>query len=180
MPHHRRSLLVPFLLLAATSCGEESSPTTDKDSARTGWRSTEVALAQAGVDIGWSGSGTVTPEGVEGHVTGTVACPDGGSMDVEAIGEVTDDMTNGALSIELHACAVDGVIIDGAIDYEGRVTPSEVRGSIKGELEWSGDAEGTCAIDIEATVDADGPNVGSYSVSGAMCGHDWSDVFAGA
>lgn len=173
---------IPCLLLLLTgACAGDEEPTTDLRSARTGWESTEIALAGAGVQTGWSGSGMVGPDGVEGHAMGTVECPDGGSLTVDADGEVSSDhdRVEATLSIEFDGCTADGVTIDGSLSYGGLVTPEEVTAEIHGDLEWSGDAQGVCAIDIEATVTRDGASVSGSTVSGGLCGHAWSDVFGG-
>jgi hypothetical protein len=169
---------IPFLLvLLAAGCSEGDESTADLDSARSGWRSTELALAEAGIQTGWSGSGTVGPDGVEAQAMGTVECPDGGSLSVDAEAEVTDESTEAALSIAFDGCVADGVTIDGAMSYAARVTPTEVTAEVHGELDWSGDAEGTCAVDIEASVTRDGQSVTANSVSGGLCGHAWTEVF---
>ncbi len=174
-----RSTIPGLLLLLATACAEGDEPTTDLRSAKTGWQSTEIALAGAGVQTGFSGSGMVGPDGVEGVVMGAVECPDGGSLSVEAEGEVRDDLVDATLSIEFDGCTADGVTIDGSLSYSGRVTPEEVKAEIHGDLDWSGDVEGTCAVDIEATVTKDSASVSGSSVSGGLCGHAWTDVFGG-
>jgi hypothetical protein len=171
---------IPFLLvLLATACSEGDEPTADLESARSGWRSTELALAEAGIHTGFSGSGMVGPDGVEAELMGTVECPDGGSLTIDAEGEVTDDRTEATLSIAFDGCIADGVTIDGTMTYAGLVTPTEVTAEIHGDLDWSGDAEGTCAIDIEAHVTRDGASVAANSVSGGLCGHAWNEVFGG-
>lgn len=174
-----RSTIPGLLLLLATACAEGDEPTTDLRSAKTGWQSTEVALAGAGISAGFSGSGMVGPDGVEGVVMGAVECPDGGSLSVEAEGEVRDDLVDATLVIEFDGCTADGVTIDGSISYGARVTETEVAAEMHGDLDWSGDAEGSCAVDIEVTVTKDGPNVGASAVSGGLCGHAWTDVFGG-
>jgi hypothetical protein len=169
---------IPFLLvLLATACSEGDEPTADLDSARNGWRSTELALAEAGIQTGWSGSGMVGPEGVDAELMGTVECPDGGSLTIDAEAEVTDESTEATLTIAFDGCIADGVTIDGEMTYAALVTPTEVTAEMHGDLEWSGDAEGTCAIDIEASVTKDGASVAANSVSGGLCGHAWTEVF---
>lgn len=174
-----RTTIPCLLLLLASACAEDEGPTTDLRSARTGWQSTEIALAGAGIQTGWSGSAMVGPDGVEGQVMGVVDCPDGGSLTVAADAEVRDDLVDGELSIEFDGCTADGVTIDGSLSYGARVTPTVVEAGMHGDLEWSGDVEGSCAIDIDVTVTKDGPNVGASTVSGGLCGHAWADVFTG-
>lgn len=178
--HTPRSTLPFVLVLLAAACSVGDGPTADLGSARSGWRSTEVALAGAGIRTGWSGSATVGEGGVQGQAMGTVECPDGGSMTVDAEADVTEGRTAGELSITFDDCVAEGVTIDGAISYAAVVTTSEtmtdVTAEVHGELDWSGDAEGTCAIDIEAHV-ATGDGTATTSVSGGLCDHAWIDVF---
>ena len=160
-------------------CSEEPEPTVDEDSARQGWRSTEIALAHAGVPTGWTGSGSVGPDGVMADLMGSVNCPEGGSATVDAAGDVHSDAVMAQLTIDFDACEADGVVIDGTLDYGGSVTDTEVSVSIHGDLDWSGDAEGRCAIDLEARVSRGGTSGPSVSVHGQMCGYGWQDVFVG-
>lgn len=171
-----RSTIPLLLAFLATACSDGNESTADAASARTGWRSTEIALATAGIRTGWSGSATVLPDEVHGLVVGTVECPDGGSLNVDAEAEVTEGRTEAELSIVFDGCTADGVTIDGTMSYAALVTTTEVNAEMHGDLEWSGAAEGTCAVDIEAHVTTDG--VSASSVSGGLCGYGWSDVFA--
>lgn len=173
----RQATIIVALAVLAPGCAEDQPA--DKDSARSGWRSTEAALGQAGIATGWSGTGTVDAHGTSGAVFGNINCADGGSMYVEAAGEVTDERVVGAVSIEFDKCNVDGVVIDGVLDYSAEVTSAKVTAAINGDLEYSGDAEGQCTIELAATVTSGGASVGATSVGGSMCGYDWQDVFAG-
>lgn len=177
MQHPVRILALCVATLTATACGDEASPTTDKDSARTGWISTEKALGEVG--LGLTAMGSVNEDGVMGSVTGTAECPDGGSVSVEAEGAVDDSMTSGSLAIDFDGCQVDGVTIDGSLEYRGKVTEAEVTASIHGDLTWSGAATGDCAIDIEASVSNDGSTASGSAVNGGMCGYDFADVLGG-
>ncbi len=176
----RIALVLCFLACAACSEGNNGGggEPADHDNARSGWRSTETALAAAGVRTGWSQTGTVTDDGATGAVMGAVDCPEGGSMEIDAAGTVEGEDVSAALSIEFIGCAADGVTIDGMLEYAAHVTEAEVSASIMGNLQWSGGAEGTCDIDLEASVSQDGDNVSaSAEVSGGMCGLAWQDVF---
>lgn len=173
----RQATAVFALSLLLPACdGDEN--TADKQSARDGWRSTQSALGSAGVGGTFTGSGTVSEDGTSGAVTGKIACEGGGSLDVAAAGEVTDERVAGSVSIEFDGCDVDGVIIDGSLDYSAEVTDEKVTGVIAGDLSFSGAASGNCIIDVAATVTKGGSAVGSASVSGSMCGYDYQDVFA--
>jgi hypothetical protein len=168
------------LALAAVvaGCGEEPEPTVEVDAARQGWRSTEVALASVGVPTGWSGSGSVGSDGVMAELMGSANCPEGGSATIDAAADVHADDVMAALSIEFDACAAEGVVIDGTLDYAASVTDTEVFASIHGDLDWSGDAEGRCEIHLEAKVTRGDASGTAVSVNGQMCGHRWQEVFA--
>jgi hypothetical protein len=158
-------------------CHEDAEPTVEKSSARQGWRSTEVALARAGIATGWTGSGSVSADGVVADLMGSVPCPDGGHMDVEAAGEVGSDGVTAELAIRFDGCEAEGVVIDGILDYEASVSETAVFAGIHGDLDWSGDAEGRCAIDLETWINGRGTPRQSVAVHGRMCGYGWQDVF---
>ena len=67
-------------------------------------------------------------------------------------------------------------MIDGQLDYGARVTETEVTAEVHGDLTFSGDAEGTCAIDIEARVTSEAVGA-SATVNGNLCGYGWAEVF---
>lgn len=171
-------LVVLVTALTASACAD-SGPTTDRDDARAGWRSTQIALGQAGIQTNWSVSGTVDENGASGMVSGVVACPEGGSMDLSVEGVADQAETSGSVSIDFDGCQADGVTIDGTLAYEGSVTETEVSASINGDLTWSGAAQGDCAVDVSATVSKDGATVSGNYAGGSMCGHDFADVFGG-
>jgi hypothetical protein len=166
---------VPIFLAVACSEG----PTQSKSDAASGWRSVQLAMGEADLPS-WTGSGTVTEDMVSGTVTGTVPCPDGGTMDIVADGQVIEDpqYVHGEVSITFDGCEADGLVIDGHLSYEGTVEEYRVAGEYHGDLQWSGAITGTCAIDIAGEV-VTGPNpstTGTVNVSGSVCGHDWEDL----
>lgn len=167
-----RLFLLP-VVIALVAC--EAEPTQSKADAQLGWRTTQVALASAGVTTAWSGTGMVGPDGVSGAVMGDVECPGGGSMHVTAEGEVDSAQVHGQLRIDFQACTVEDVTIDGTLDYEGIVEEHRVFAEYHGDLEWSGAVSGTCAVDAVAEVTTDGTSAGVH-VSGGVCGHDWTDL----
>lgn len=173
----RHATIIFALSVFLPACdGDEN--TADKQSARDGWRSTQSALGSAGVGGTFTGTGTVTGDGAAGAVVGSLGCAEGGTLDVSAAGEVSDERVAGSVSIEFEACKVDGVVIDGSLDYSAEVTEERVTGIIAGDLAFSGAASGSCIIDVAATVNQDGTAAGTAAVSGSMCGYDFEDVFA--
>lgn len=176
---HRRFAILSLVTasLALGACGSEGDPP-DEDGARTGWRSTQTALAGAGVDVQaqWMASGTIDDNGVTGMVTGTLPCPDGGSLEVESTGEVTEQHVFGDVRIEFDGCEADGVVIDGYLHQTGEVTETKVSSQVSGELVWTGAAQGTCDIDLEANVTTDGVSA-SGSFGGKMCGYGYDELW---
>ncbi|MEM6996293.1 MAG: hypothetical protein AAF721_37645 [Myxococcota bacterium] len=179
MRRSTRLLATIVIALTASACAGEDGPPADKDSARAGWRSTQMALGEAGVQAGWAASGNIDADSVTGMVTGTVACDEGGSLTLSADGEVSNTETAGSVSIAFDGCEVDGVTIDGTLDYAGSVTQTEVTASIYGDLTWSGNATGHCAIELEARVATNGTMVSASSTGGSMCGYELAEVFGG-
>lgn len=160
---------VSALLVSTTACGDHVS----KREAERGWRSTQTAMASAGLWGSVSGSGSVGPDGASGEITGTFDCADGGSIDLLAQGEASSAGASATLEVEFNDCKVDRVVTNGMLDYASRVTAQDVFVSYAGELEWSGRAKGKCVVDASLTVGASGI-FGSFS--GDVCGYDWADI----
>jgi hypothetical protein len=170
--------VLALLTLTAAACGEEADPA-DADSARTGWRSTEAALGQAGVSAMWSGSVQVDESGgVSGMLDGTVSCPDGGSLQLQSSADVSETHVVASLDVEFDDCRADGVVTNGSLQYAADVTETSATASISGDLVWSGAAEGACDVDISASASADGASA-TGSVSGSMCGFGYAELFGG-
>lgn len=145
-----------------------------------GWRSTQSAMADAGISATptagtVSGTGSVGPDGVSGTATGTFDCPQGGSVTVHSEGDVTSADVTGAVSIEFDGCTADDVTIDGTLDYEGTVQSDLISASIKGSVTWSGAVQGECDIDVSAQVTSSGVS-GSAKLGGDVCGHAWANL----
>ncbi len=168
----------PFVLVAVLlSACQSSEPTTDRGTASTGWRSTDKAMQHAGLALGFTGSGsaTVDADGVDAMLLGTADCPDGGTVTFDAEGSVHPDTVVADLTIEFDGCAADGVVIDGSMTYFASVEPDLVEASVEGQLEWSGEIEGSCAVDLKASVSKTGASASAH-VGGSMCGWDLTDL----
>jgi hypothetical protein len=163
-------------LVFGCHAGEPATGPADLDSARAGWRSTELVMAEAGIDVqGSSSSVTIDQNGVSAMVTGTVSCPEGGSLTFDTDTQVTDDLVASNVELEFDGCGVDGVVIDGFLETATAVTDPEVSTSITGELSFSGEAQGTCEIDIGTTVthDASSSSVSSHA---SVCGFGYDEL----
>jgi hypothetical protein len=168
----RPVLALCTLTALAFGCQSNDEPA-DVDSARAGWRSTELVMGEVGIPVQWSGSATIDQNGVTAMATGTVACPEGGSVTLDADAQTSDDLVASTLELEFDGCGADGVVIDGHLVLAAEVTDPEVSSSITGDLTFSGDAEGTCEVDIGSTVTKDGSST-SVSAHASVCGfgHD--------
>jgi len=157
-------------VMALTACGEGH---VSKREAKNGWRSARMAMQSAGVSSSISLHGKVTDDGVSGVVEGTFSCDQGGELQLVASGEVTEDKVGGEMSLEFVGCKADDTTNDGVIDFEATVDENGVRASYRGELTWTGKAEGSCVVDAHANVNPSGLSI---SFGGNVCGFDWSDL----
>jgi hypothetical protein len=168
----RPVLALCTLTALALGChsNEPANEPADLDSARAGWRSTELVMAEAGIDVqGSSSSVTIDQNGISAMVTGTLSCPEGGSLTFDTDTQVSDDLVAANVELEFDGCGADGVVIDGHLETATEVTDTNVSTSITGELLFSGDAQGTCEIDIGTTVTRDASST-SVSSHASVCG----------
>lgn len=173
MQHRALRPVLGLCTLTALAFGCQADEPADADSARAGWRSATLAMAEAGVDAGqWSGSATVDENEVSAMVTGSVPCPEGGSLELDADAHTSAEIVATSLDIEFHDCGADGVVIDGHLETAAEVTDTKVSTSITGELSFSGNAHGTCEIDIGATVTHGATTTVSSHASVCGYGHD--------
>lgn len=109
-------------------------------------------------------------------------CLDGGTLagtgewDAEANLEELSAVSSFAYELEMVGCTRNGVVIDGFIDFEGEAGASvadlsaEAWFAWRGELEYTGDIEGNCVIDVEASAWAEVGSGGEASFEGRVCG----------
>lgn len=180
MQHRALGPVLALCTLTALAFGCHSDEPADEpanvDSARAGWRSAELVMAEAGIAVPLSGSATIDQNGVSAMVTGTVPCPEGGSLTVDADAQTSEDLVTATLEIELDGCGANGVVIDGYLEYAAEVTDEEVSASMTGDLSFSGDVEGTCEIDIGTTVTHDESST-SVSSHASVCGFGYDELF---
>jgi hypothetical protein len=157
--------------------GEPASGPANLDSARAGWRSTELVIAQAGINVqGGSSSVTIDENGVSTMVTGSMSCPEGGSVALDVDAQTSEELVASTVVLELDGCGADGVVIDGHLETATEVTDTEVSTSIIGDLSFSGEAQGTCEVDIGTTVTHDAWST-SVSSHASVCGFGYDELF---
>jgi len=180
MQHRALRTVLALCTLTALAFGchsdEPANEPANADSARAGWRSAELAMAEVGVDVQGSSSATIDENGVSAMVTGSVSCPEGGSLTLDADAQTSEELVASTLELEFDGCGADGVVIDGHLEIAAEVTDPKVTSSIIGDLSFSGDAEGTCEIDIGATVTRDESST-SVSSHATVCGFGYDVLF---
>lgn len=159
-----RLVLIPILLSFGCAGDEPVS-----DDVAKGWRSTQLAFEDDKAD--WQ-------EGVDvdGSLDVSLDCPDGGSYRVAGS---YDNDEKFDLTMAFDGCGADGVVIDGELALHAEVAVSEsstrVSMSYEGDLEWSGAAKGSCAIDMTAMVAVEtGHDSAEVDAEfhGDICGYD--------
>ncbi|MEO1480877.1 MAG: hypothetical protein AAFU77_02145 [Myxococcota bacterium] len=111
----------------------------------------------------------------------TVACLGGGSATLT--GTSDEDGTVFNFSIRYDDCVADGITINGTITYAGSSSTvgetDNVMFTMTGTLDFSGEVEGECVVDIEWESTVTDTNA-SFDFSGSICGYDANDrVFTG-
>ena len=102
--------------------------------------------------------------------------PEGGSLTLDADAQTSEELVASTLAFEFDGRGADGVVIDGHLEIAAEVTDPKVSSSITGDLSFSGDAEGTCEVDIGASVTKDGSST-SVSSHASMCGFGHAELF---
>ena len=95
--------------------------------------------------------------------------------------------------MSFDACEVDGVVMDGDITYaqqlESRGTAESLdidyHWSYEGVVDFSGAVEGSCEVDLSASLTGDGSDdleldLANRTYAGTMCGFDGATVAADA
>ena len=161
-----RKLVISNPVLLSFGCAGDEPVS---DDASRGWRATQLAFAddqadwQQGVDV-------------DGSLDVSFDCPGGGSY--RAVGTYSNSEAFD-LSVEFESCSADGIVIDGSLDLHAEVVVDEnstrVETSYVGDLTWSGEVEGSCGIDMTASVSVvtsgDKSDV-DVEVHGDICGYD--------
>ena len=158
------TLSLPALLCLACAGDEPVSDDVSK-----GWRATQLVTAED--QAKWQQS-----VDIDGSLDVRFDCPDGGSY--HAVGTY-EDTTKFDLTMEFDGCSSGGVTIDGSLALYAEVHVDEhgTRTSLEyhGDLEWSGAANGSCAIDMTASVvvETDGADSDvDAEFHGSICGYE--------
>jgi hypothetical protein len=161
-----RKLVISIPVLLTIGCAGDEPVS---DDASRGWRATQLAIGDGQSEWGQGVD-------VDGSLDISLDCVGGGSY--RAIGTYADGNTF-ELSIEFEGCSADGVVIDGSLAMHALVDVDDhgtrVETSYEGELSWSGAAQGSCDIDVNAlvvvTTDDDSSDV-EVEFHGDICGYD--------
>ena len=165
---HRNSIFAVIVLIA-TGCGSDSKNSVGKPSdAAAGWKVAEQAM-NGGIDS------FNDEEMASGSVSGTIDCPDGGSVEVAgATTEGGDGAIPENLTITYDACKSDGVTVSGEIEYKVEFSLSDFSMVVTttGSLTFSGDVQGDCEVDLTMTSSMES---NEPEMTGTICGYDAAD-----
>ena len=189
------------IVLAAASCGGESSTEPDDDTL-TGEEAlalVEVAMGQGFALVGdvTSGSEIVTPEGV--MLQFTAPCAMGGTVAVDArpsfIGDPGDESAGVGLSVTLvhsgcterHEGTGIAFTLDGAPELEVSIELSfsaefmlAISGTVDGTVRWATEdgRSGSCTMDVGIETVDDPDALLSLTVAGQACGVQIMESFS--
>ncbi|MEM6731260.1 MAG: hypothetical protein AAF658_06870 [Myxococcota bacterium] len=160
--------LSPVLMTAVAFVGCGSDDLTEEES--------QQAFAAA-LSVGTLGSaqagGAVTE--VDGGFSFT--CPAGGSATFTGTFDDSASQEQFDWSITYNSCDTGGLVIDGQITYTAQLTEhansSTATFSMRGSLEFSGDIDGDCELNVNWTAASSGDDV-SFEYNGSICGFDAS------
>lgn len=171
------SLLVSTaLLLPLFGCGSEL----DEEDSQRAWQSTNAVLGQGQTrsSVGGDSAGDVS-------LDFTISCDGGGSAAFSADLGGSATSSTFAYTVVFSNCASQGVIIDGDLNYTMTLGSLDTTFSTSfvytGQLDYSGDIDGSCTIDMTGSsgLSLDANSFGATSTySGSICGHDASETLA--
>lgn len=155
-----------------------SSNTLEDEEVPVAWEATSAELTRTATEaplVGFGADGTFALGCLDG---GTI---DGtGEFDAEANLEDLSAVASFAYELQLDGCAHDGVVVDGFLELEGAAGASVTDLSAgaafvwTGNLDYTGEVEGSCVIDVEAMAFAGVGSGASASFEGSFCGDDVS------
>jgi len=178
----RAAKTILFLsLVAIGACAQDDG---DVETAAQGWRAASIALDEGTAQLEEQAD-------VEGHGDVTVGCPGGGQLHLTGTALIesgaTGEHVSVAADVEFDGCAAEGVVIDGTLHVRTEVTTTETSTTVDvdydGTLQWSGEIEGSCDLDVEgqiATESAGDQFEVRVEMSGSVCGADADAVIEAA
>ena len=101
-----------------------------------------------------------------------VDCPNGGTVSVT--GETDALGTDWDLDLTYNMCQSDGFTIDGMLNYSGTTTQTQSNFSMDGQLEFSGEAEGSCKMSVESSTNLE---TQQFTLSANICGQKVSGSY---
>ena len=172
-----------FVVVGAAACGGDQL---SKKDSKTAWAATNHSLTRGSsqaqtasapadslttnFDYSCPGGGTATFAGTFDYAT---ADPTGTGI---GLGSTAIDSD---FAVTYDNCMSEDVTIDGTIDYVVSVDLTDTSSSTdftwKGQLDYSGEVEGNCVIDMtgSSSTSLTGGSVGlDVSYEGSICGHD--------
>lgn len=183
-----RRVLIPAaagLFLGTTACGE--SPANDLSRSEA-WQASQAVASSSTAASTAAGASFIT---YSQAISGTVPCPDGGSITVDGEAMADSDATGTALtilaSIEYSSCTYDTITLDGSLNQEivfaSSGSSAQATLNLNGALWFTGDIEGSCSIqmNLEASgtiLPSTGASTASATLSGSFCGHDLAELQA--
>lgn len=158
-------------LVALVGCAKN---TLDPEQAAIAWQANSAELGR---------SATTTPlVGIAADGSFSFDCLEGGTIVGDGAFDATADLTDLSAvasfeyALELVGCARDGVVTDGTLDFTGFASASVAALSAEssftwvGDLAYTGEVEGDCAIDVTAASSVDLADGASASFEGTLCG----------
>lgn len=137
----------------ATGCGDPSTIKTEAEAAE----AVEVTMA-----VMSDGLGTLTP-----GTSGSFDCPDGGTMFLSADVQNTESTSSGTVKSSFDDCQSAGLLINGTLTTEVRVTTEDEEVVMSGDLTYAGSVDGVCRYDVLVR-----QTTTVSEVSGSICGFD--------
>jgi len=188
----RRFLTIAILFYALVLAGCGNDQLTEDESERA-WNSTQQTLTSGEARVQGEGSGS--EEGSDSDLTVDYTCPEGGTARFEGSYTFENSGNEGSdhavletdLTVSFDACANNNITADGFINYTTRTETNDSGAEFvtdwTGDLDYSGEINGTCQIDMHGEMSAESGSESvsyQYDYSGTVCGHDADQTLEGS